>query len=149
VWKASGLDRQQMATRVGASELTLAGLVKHLARVEDSWFIYRLIGRPRSEPWASAPWDDDPDWDIHSALDDDPADLLALYDTACTRSRAVTAEVTAAESGGLDTLSVRTDHTGRGQVSLRWILLHMIEETARHNGHADLLREAIDGQTGE
>jgi uncharacterized damage-inducible protein DinB len=147
VQKVSGLDREQLATRVGASELTLAGLVKHLSLVEDTWFTRRLAGRPDPEPWASAPWDDDRDWEFHSAVDDEPADLLALYAAACDRSRAVTAEVAAA--GGLDTLSVRPAGSDGRHVSLRWILLHLLEETARHNGHADLLRESIDGTTGE
>jgi uncharacterized damage-inducible protein DinB len=146
VRKAAGLDRDQIATTTAASDLTLAGLVKHLALVEDSWFTNRLAGRPDPEPWASAPWDDDPDWEFHSAPADDPAALLALYGQACARSRAVVAEVMAA--GGLDTMSALPRRTGE-HVSLRWILLHMIEETARHNGHADLLREAIDGTTGE
>jgi Protein of unknown function (DUF664) len=146
VQKASGLTRAQLATTTATSDLTLAGLVKHLALVEDSWFTDRMAGREDPEPWASAPWDDDPDWEFHSAPADDPAALLALYGQACARSRAVVAEVVAA--GGLDTLSARPRGTG-AHVSLRWILLHMIEETARHNGHADLLREAIDGTTGE
>lgn len=144
--KAGGLTRDQLATRVGASELTLAGLVNHAALNEDHWFGVVLLDRPRSEPWASAPWDDDPDWEFHTALDLDPDVLLARYDEACTRSRANVAE--AAAAGGLDWLSAK--HSRRGdRFSLRWILLHMLEETARHNGHADLLREAIDGSTGE
>jgi uncharacterized damage-inducible protein DinB len=147
VQKVSGLDRQQLRATVGASELTLAGLVKHLALVEDTWFTVRLIGSPAPEPWASAPWDDDQDWEFHSAVDDEPADLLALYAAACDRSRAATTEVAA--SGGLDALSARTGGHGRGHINLRWILLHMLEETARHNGHADLIRESIDGVTGE
>jgi uncharacterized damage-inducible protein DinB len=146
VQKASGLDRAQLSATTGASDLTLAGLVKHLALVEDSWFTERLLGRPDPEPWASAPWDDDRDWEFHSAQDDDPTDLLALYDAACQRSRAAVAEVMA--DGGLDALSARPRRDGN-RVSLRWILLHMIEETARHNGHADLIRESIDGVTGE
>jgi len=146
VQKASGLDRSQMALRVGASELTLAGLLKHAALVEDSWFGVVLHDRPAAEPWASAPFDDDRDWEFHTALDDDPADLIATYVETCERSRAHTAEALAAS--GLDTLAARPRRSG-ARVSLRWILLHMIEETARHNGHADLLREAADGSTGE
>ena len=145
VQKASGLTREQLATRVGASSLTLPGLVKHAALDEDHWFGVVLLGRPPSEPWASAPWDDDPDWEFRTALDDDPADLLALYEETCARSRAHVAE---AAAGGLDTLSA--PHPRRDKrFSLRWILLHMLEESARHNGHADLLREAADGTTGE
>ncbi len=143
VQKASGLGREQMAARLPPSDLTLAGLVKHLALVEDSWFGRVLQGLPLPEPWASAPWDDDRDWDFHSAVDDDPADLLALYEAACERSRAAVAAV-----GDLDAPAAKPSRR-HGNVCLRWILLHMIEETARHNGHADLLREAVDGATGE
>ena len=142
--KIEGLGREHLAVAaVPTSALTLAGLVKHLAVVEDSWFQEEFLGL-ELEPWASAPWHDDPDWDFHSAVDDEPADLVALYRAAIERSRAV---VAAASS--LDALSVRESRREGTPFSLRWILLHMIEETARHNGHADLLREAIDGSTGE
>jgi hypothetical protein len=144
--KAGGLDRTQLATPLPTSGLTLAGLVKHAALNEDHWFGVVLLGRPQSEPWASAPWDDDPDWEFHTAVDDDPADLLALYADTCARSRANIAE--AAAAGGLDRLSHAHSRSG-DRFSLRWILLHMLEEVARHNGHADLLREAIDGTVGE
>jgi hypothetical protein len=142
--KVSGLTKEQMAQTTAASSLTLAGLTKHLALVEDSWFTERVAGRPMPEPWASAPFDDDRDWELHSAVDDEPADLVEQYLTSCDRSRAVVAEV-----GDLDALSVVPDGLSGKVFNLRWVLLHMIEETARHNGHADLLREAIDGQTGE
>ena len=146
VRKASGLTREQLATRIATSDLTLAGLVKHAALNEDHWFGVVLLGRPQSEPWASVPWDDDPDWEFRTALDDDPADVLALYERTCARSRTHVAEV--ATAGGLDALSA--PHPRRDErFSLRWILLHMVEETARHNGHADILREAADGTTGE
>jgi hypothetical protein len=145
--KAGGLDRALMATRVGASDLTLAGLVKHAALNEDHWFGVIMLDRPRAEPWASVPWDKDPDWEFRTALDDDPADLLALHADMCERSRANVAEVAA--SGGLDALSAGASRRTGERFSLRWILLHMLEESARHNGHADLLREAADGTTGE
>jgi uncharacterized protein DUF664 len=144
VTKVSGLTRDLLAVRLGPSTLTLAGLVKHLALVEDSWFQEDLLGRDLPEPWASAPFDDDRDWDFHSAVDDSPSELLDLYAAACERSRTAVAEV------GGDLLATMARPTRRGEVfNLRWILLHMLEETARHNGHADLLRESIDGQTGE
>ena len=143
VWKVSGLDRQQLGTRLEPSALTLAGLVKHMALVEDSWFGQVLLGRDEVEPWASVDWDDDPDWEFRTAVDDDPDALLALYTDACERSRAAVAEV-----GDLDRLAAKRSRSGE-QFNLRWIMLHMIEETARHNGHADLLRETIDGATGE
>jgi uncharacterized damage-inducible protein DinB len=144
VWKASALTQAQLAQPVPSSTLTIGGLVKHLALVEDSWFTERFAGLEEPAPWAGVDWDADPDWEHHSAADDAPADLLALYDQACTRSRAVYA---AAES--LDQVAVATSRQTGEPFTLRWIMLHMIEETARHNGHIDLLREAIDGVTGE
>jgi hypothetical protein len=93
-------------------------------------------------PGQAAPWEDDRDWEFHTAQHDDPDELRALYRAACDRSRQAT---TAAE---LDDLSVGVSREGL-QWSLRWILTHLIEETARHNGHADLLREAVDGTVGE
>jgi uncharacterized damage-inducible protein DinB len=143
VWKVSGLTQDQLAARLPPSELTLAGLLKHMALVEDTWFTRRLLGRDMPEPWASADFRADPDWEFHSAVDDSPSDLLDLYAASCERSRAAVAEV-----GDLGAWAARPTRTG-DRVNLRWILLHMIEETARHNGHADLLRESIDGETGE
>ena len=143
VWRASGLTKLQMATTVGASSLAIAGILKHLALVEDSWFTERFAGRD-VPLWSGVDWDLDPDWEFHSALDDEPAELLALYDQACERSRGVLAA-----AASLDQPSVAQDRQTGAPYTLRWILMHMIEETARHNGHLDLLREAIDGQTGE
>ena len=144
--KAGGLTREQLASRVGSSTLTLGGLVNHAALNEDHWFGVVLLGRPPSEPWASAPWDDDPDWEFRTAAELESAVLLDRYAETCERSRANVAEAVAA--GGLDHVSA--PHPRREErFNLRWILLHMIEETARHNGHADLLREAVDGETGE
>lgn len=143
VQKVSGLDRRQLRTRLEPSTLTLAGLVKHMALVEDSWFGNVLLGREEGEPWASVDWDEDPDWEFRTAVDDDPDDLLALYVDACERSRAAIVEV-----ADLDKLAAQPSRSGE-PFNLRWIMLHMIEETARHNGHADLLRENIDGSTGE
>jgi uncharacterized damage-inducible protein DinB len=145
VWKVEGLgDDELHRVPIPSSTLTLGGLVKHLALVEDSWFTQRFAGSDEPEPWASAPFDDDPDWEFHSSADDSLETLLALYRAACDRSRAV---VDAAAS--LDQVSTAPDRRTGHLFTLRWILLHMIEETARHNGHADLLREAIDGATGE
>ena len=146
VQKVEGLSVDQLRTRaVPTSEITLAGMLKHLALVEDDWFQSRLFGRTDIEPWASAPFDDDHDWDWHSAVADSPNYLLDLYSSACARSRAAVAEA----GGNLERMSVEPDRRTGGHFSLRWILIHMIEETARHNGHVDLIREAIDGSTGE
>jgi uncharacterized damage-inducible protein DinB len=148
VAKASGLDRDAMAKPLPPSDLTLAGLVKHLALVEDNWFGVVLAGRPKAAWYADVVWEEDPDWEFHTAPDDDPAELLALYADTCARSREIVAEVAA--DRGLDAESVRTSRRIEGaHFTLRWILMHMIEETARHNGHADLLRQNADGQTGE
>jgi uncharacterized damage-inducible protein DinB len=141
--KVDGLDRWQMAQATSASTLTLGGLVKHMALVEDSWFNDRFLGRDSLEPWASVSWDDDPDWEFHSAIRDQPEELIALYGAACDRSR-----IAFDQAVSLDVESVEPDRSGAA-FTLRWIMLHMIEETARHNGHADLLRESIDGATGE
>ena len=141
--KISGLSIEQLSRTVASSTMTLAGLIKHLALVEDSWFQDDFLGLGDPEPWASAPFEEDNDWEWHSAVSDDPAYLISLYRTACERSGAA---VRSAVS--LDTLAAKPDRRTGGPISLRWILLHMIEEAARHNGHADLLREAIDGATG-
>ncbi len=145
-WKAAGLTKAQMAQRVGASDLTLAGLVKHLALVEDTWFTFRFAGQAEPEPWASVDWDADRDWDWHSAADDTPEQLFAVWREAIERSRYHVGRALA--EGGADQLA-RQECLDGVRPNLRWILLHMIEEYARHNGHADLLREAVDGQTGE
>jgi uncharacterized damage-inducible protein DinB len=142
--KVAGLDRSQLGQTTAASALTLAGLLKHMALVEDHWFNDTFLGRAPVEPWASAPWDDDRDWEFHSALDDEPETLTDLYSAACARSRAALAQ-----ADSLDDESVRTRRGTGTAFTLRWIMVHMIEETARHNGHGDLLREAIDGTTGE
>ena len=137
--KVRGLTSEQLGRKVAASTMTLAGLIKHLALVEDSWFQDDFLGLGDPEPWASAPFDEDPDWEWHSAVNDDPDFLLDLYRIACDRSRAA---VQSAPS--LDVLAAKSDRRTGAPISLRWIMLHMIEETAQHNGHADLLREAID-----
>lgn len=140
-----GLDQSQLGRALPPSDLTISGLIKHLALVEDNWFQEVLLDRAMPEPWLSAPFDADPDWEMHSAPSDDPVELLALYRAASDRSRAAVAEV-----GDLDALSARDSHRAdEGRFSLRWIMLHMIEETARHNGHADFIRQSIDGLTGE
>jgi hypothetical protein len=91
-------------------------------------------------------WTADPDWDWESAADDSPEELFALWRDAVESSRALVADALA--GGGLDQPAKRTWPDGRAP-SLRWILIHMIEEYARHNGHADLIRESVDGATGE
>ena len=146
VWKCSGLGPAGLKATVGASSMSLGGLLKHLAYVEDHWFSRWLHGRDRQPPWDTVDWKADPDWDWHSAAQDSPEQLLSLWQTAVDRSRSLVADALA--EGGLDRLSRRTWPNGEAP-SLRWIVVHMIEEYARHNGHADLLRESVDGLTGE
>ena len=141
--KTDGLTRVQLAQAHPPSTLTLAGLLYHLALVEETWMEVRFAGLPEREPWASVDWDVDPDWEFRTALTLEPDDLQSRYRQACERSRGI-----AAAAADLDQLSVNPMRDGR-KFSLRWVLLHLIEETARHAGHADLLREAIDGGVGE
>ncbi|MCD0442950.1 DinB family protein [Glycomyces sp. A-F 0318] len=145
-WKVDGLGADGLDRTAAASAMTLGGMLKHLAYVELSWFAGFLFDRPLGEPWDSVDWGADYDWDWHSAADDAPEALLALWRGSVDRARALTDEALA--DGGLDRLADRGWQDGRTP-SLRWILVHMIEEYARHNGHADLIREAIDGATGE
>ena len=148
-WKCAGLTQQQLAQSLPPSEMTLGGMMKHLAIVDQSWFEDDFAGLGLMPPFDTVDWDADRDWEWHTARDDSPEDLLALFDDACRRSDAVLDEALADGGVGLDGLSAAEASGGRGRFSLRWILLHMIEEYARHNGHADLLREAIDGQSGQ
>jgi uncharacterized damage-inducible protein DinB len=145
-WKCSGLTQEQLATAHAPSTMTLGGMMKHLALNEVGWFGATLAGTPYPAPFASVDWDADPDWEWRTAADDSPAELRALYDDCVRRADAAIDEALAGE--GLDTLSVQ-ESSGDGAFSLRWIILHMIEEYARHNGQADLIRESVDGATGE
>jgi uncharacterized damage-inducible protein DinB len=145
-WKCEGLDVTGLRATVAVTSMTLGGLLKHLALVEDMWFSRRLHGRDPEPPWDSVDWKADPDWDWHSAAEDSPEELYELWQQATARSRSLVAEALA--DGGLDRLARRGWASGEIP-SLRWILVHMIEEYARHNGHADLIRESVDGATGE
>ena len=128
--------------------MTLGGLLKHLALVEDNWFSVVFLGNEDAEVWREVDWDADRDWEWHTAVQDSPDYLRRLFDEAVAASDVIIHEALAGPQG-LDTASVRESRRGEGKFSLRWIVVHMIEEYARHNGHADLLRESIDGQTGE
>jgi uncharacterized damage-inducible protein DinB len=143
-WKCSGLDAAGLGATVAASSMTLGGMLKHLAYVEDWWCSHFLHGRDQA--WDTVDWDADPDWEWHSAAEDTPQQLRTLWQDSVARSRALVAEALA--DGGLDRLARRTWSDGSAP-SLRWILFHLIEEYARHNGHADLIRESVDGLTGE
>jgi len=150
-WKADGLDAAGLQTRIGASSLTLGGLLKHLALVEDYLFTTKLSGEPIGAPWDptggdGTGGDGTDDWEFTSAADDTPEQLYALWDGAVERSRA---RLTAAlADGGLDQ-SVHLSGSDGRHASLRRLVCDLIEEYGRHTGHADLLREAVDGRVGE
>jgi uncharacterized damage-inducible protein DinB len=141
--KTEGLTQDQLAQQIPTSALTLAGLLYHLALNEESWFEVRFLGLPERDDWAGVDWDADPDWEFRIATAMDPQDLRQRYRDACDRARQA-----AAQAQSLDQPSAFKDDND-WHFTLRWVLLHMIEETARHAGHADLLREAIDGVVGE
>lgn len=119
-----------------ATDMTIAGIIKHLAWAEDHWFQGRLLGTTMPKPW-DAPGNDDPDRSMRLAPEDTVGVISQLYSSACERSRAAMTRC--------ETLSrpAAVPSFGRGPVNLRWILVHMIDETARHAGHLDLLRDAI------
>lgn len=119
-----------------ATDMTIAGIVKHLAWAEDRWFQGRLLGSAMPPPW-DRPGADDPDQSMRLAPGDSVASIVELYETACRRSRHATASCAA-----LDHVAA-VPSFGVGPVNLRWILVHMIEETARHAGHLDVLRDAL------
>lgn len=139
--KCAGLTADQLQTTVGRSTLTLGRLLRHMAFVEDHWFEYTLLGRELPEPWRSIDWQAQPDWEMDTAADHSPIELARQFDASVSRSRAAVAGI------GLDELAARESRFG--PTDLRWILIHMIEEYARHCGHADLIREAIDGTVGD
>jgi uncharacterized damage-inducible protein DinB len=145
--QAAGLDDAQLDQPLPPSDLTLGGMLKHLAFVEDYWFSYNLAGRDPAPPWDTAPWDDDPDWDWHSASGESYADLDALLAAAIVRSDACLDAVLAADPD-LGRPVARPRDPAKGETAtVRWVLVHMIEEYARHAGHADLIRQSIDGAT--
>jgi hypothetical protein len=137
LWKCAGLTDEQLRARaVPTSTLSLLGLVRHLTEVERGWFFDHL-------PYEATPvyfTDEAPDDDFDATDSVPVADVLARYRAEIDRIRA--------EIGAVPLDHEYTDKRGKSY-SLRWVYLHMIEEYARHNGHADLLREAIDGVTGE
>jgi hypothetical protein len=144
-WKADDLDAAGLRARLGGSTLTLGGLLKHLALCEDTAFARKMAGEPLGPPWDAAPWDDDADWEFSSAAGDSPEQLYALWDAAVARSRGRLDAALA--RGGLDQ---PVHHSWAGQhPSLRRLVCDLIEEYGRHTGHADLLREAVDGRVGE
>src|SRR4051794_5403249 len=144
-WKCSGLDTAGLRATLGTSTLTLGGLLKHMALVEDEYFSSRLPGLDLGHPWDTVDWDADPDWEWSSAADDSPEQLMALWEDAVARSRYAVSEALA--DGGLDHPAKVWPHGD--PPPLRRIMIDMIGGCARHVGHADLLRESVDGLVGE
>ena len=138
VWKATGLTDEQARRSLLPSELTtVAGLVSHLTYVEQYWFGQVLDNQP--DPWKER-MAEDPDAEFRAALDLPIEQVIAEYEAECQRGRDVVAKLDLTDTGT----------TAKGQpVNVRWVLVHMIEETGRHAGHLDLLRELLDGSTGE
>ena len=128
-------DEQARSRTLVSTDLTPGGVVKHLAHMEDHWFTARVGGGELPEPWASAPSGTQPSWDMGSAVHDTVDQIADLYLAACARSREVTERL-----ASLDTKAPRPSF-GKGPVTLRWVLVHMLEETACHVGHLDLLTD--------
>ena len=143
-WKCGGLDADALRTTLGPSTVTLGGLLKHLAYVEDAKFTWTLLGADLGPPWDSLNGPD-PEWAWRTAADDAPEQLRGLWEDAVARSRAAVAVALADD--GLDRLAARSP--GGEPLSLRRMIVDMNEEYARHTGHADLIRESIDGLVGE
>ena len=139
-WKCDGLSDDQLRRRpLPTTAMSLLGLVRHLTQVEQHWFHISLDGQtPQLHYWLRGPDLTDTDWVVETA---DVAESFRLWREEVDRARRIVAES--------ESLDRSFDHAYDGRVTLRWILTHMIEEYARHNGHADLLREAIDGAVGE
>jgi hypothetical protein len=146
-WKTGGLDAPALRRAHPPSTMTLGNLIKHLAFVDD-WTALRLHGRVQDmpEPWRSVDWEQDPEYPWHSAADDSPNVLYGLWREAAARCRAAVAEVLA--DGGLDR-PVRFTFEPDWVPNARRVLVDLHDEYARHVGHADLFREAIDGLVGE
>jgi len=145
-WKCGGLDSAGLRATTAATTMTLGGLLKHLALVEADYFSFKLLGQDPGAPWNTVDWEADPDWEWRTAADDSPEELYALWEETVARSRANLAVALA--DGDLGRPCRFTWPDGRSP-SIRRHLVDMIEEYARHTGHADLLREAVDGLVGE
>ena len=140
LWKIEGLNDEQLRTSLVPSPTTLLGMAKHLARVEHQWFTVVFAGGDDGIPLPTV----DDDWAFEP--DETTRSIVELYRRACDRSRAIVAAASMDDEAKWGKLS---SHRRDSVYTLRWILIHMIEETARHVGQADILREQLDGTTGE
>lgn len=141
LWKCEGLTDAQVKLRSAEpSTLSLLGLIRHMTEVERNWFRRTIAGENAPPVYYST---ERPDGDFDDVDDADPVAMFAAYAAEVEVCRGVAAGVT------LDTMVANRSNDERGDFSVRWIFVHMIEEYARHNGHADLLRERIDGAKGD
>jgi hypothetical protein len=140
-WKVDGLSAEQLSRTHPPSEMTLGGMLKHLTRFEDDMSTEWLYGEEQLAPWSAVDWSTDPAWDWRTAADDPPEDLYSRWQDAVVRSRARFAQALVERGPGKQPIPEAPN--------IRYILLNMIEAYARHNGHADLIRESIDGLVGE
>jgi uncharacterized damage-inducible protein DinB len=142
IWKCEDLTAEQLRLRaVPPSTLSLLGLVRHMADVERGWFRQVFLGADVPDLYDRSA---DADADFNDVDQADPAEAFSAFERECAASRLVLAQ-----APSLDVLSKRRSERTGQPWSLRWIVTHMIEEYARHNGHADLLRERVDGSTGD
>lgn len=139
--RAWGLDKEQLNQTLAPSTLSLARLIGHMTGVEMGWFLEKFDGEAPPSWVENLDWDADPDAEMTRAETLTPDELFGEFEAQCADSRQRAAQATS-----LDQLSVLASNSG-AHFNLRWIYVHMIEEYARHCGHADLIRESIDGDT--
>jgi uncharacterized damage-inducible protein DinB len=136
--QATDLSADEIHARpLAATDLSIGRIVKHLAFTEDLWFQHKLLGFDLPEPWRSIDRAEAHDWSFRSADLDALDDIVHLYESACRRSRDATHAC-----ASMETLAVHPSF-GKKSVNLRWLLAHMIDETSRHSGHIDLIRDAL------
>lgn len=141
--KTAGLDAEQLSATLPPSDLTLGGMLRHMSYVEDWWFGQVLAGLEPAPPFDDVDWEADGDWDWHSAAGLDPVLLREEFDGFTARS-----DELIGEDPDPDRVAALPSRRTGGPVKLRWLLVHMVQEYARHNGHADLIRQSVDGATG-
>ena len=135
ILKVSGLSKEEASRRLVSTPTNLLGIVKHVAYVEQGWFQRGMMGRDLAVPWTK----EDPDADMRIGSDETVEGIIGFYRDAIAESNQV-----------IDALSLdAVSRNRRDPTTLRWVMMHMLEETARHAGHCDILREQTDGLVGE